>query len=162
MCRAGTLTLLGGRAQDPPVHMGAPFYLVITGPLLEHALFRWEGGYLSWFLGAACFAAATFFRTKGHLDLRKGFSTAIEVVQEAQLVQRGRYRRIRHPLYMGNLCLFVACPLFLAARISWAFTLLGFIGVLARIRIEERFLREHLEGYAAYMEKTWALLPGVY
>jgi protein-S-isoprenylcysteine O-methyltransferase Ste14 len=139
-----------------------PYYLVIVGPLLEYFYFRWEGGYLSWILGTVFYAAATFFRTKGHLDLQKGFSMAIEKIEEVRLVQTGLYRYIRHPLYLGNLCLFVACPLFLAARISWAFTVLGCAGVLVRIRVEERFLREHLEGYRAYIDKTWALIPGLY
>lgn len=161
MRRAGTLARRP-RWEWTMALIMVPYYLVIGGPLLEHLYFGWQGGYLSWILGGALFAAATFLRTKGHLDLREGFSMAIEEVEETRLVQTGLYRHIRHPLYLGNLCLFVACPLFLAARISWAFALLGGIGILARIRIEERFLRQHLEGYAAYMEKTWALIPGLY
>ena len=161
MARTGTLT----RKPQQDWTAGLiviPYFLVIAGPVFEYLYFGPEPGVLSWTLGAVLFLAATFCRTKAHLDLDIGFSMSIEKGEDAQLVQTGLYRTIRHPLYVGNLLLFVACPLFLAARISWVFTALGFIGVLVRIQIEERFLSEKMEGYHEYMSKTWALIPWVY
>ena len=142
--------------------IAVPYYLVMAVPLVEHLYFQWAGGYLYWILGGICFLGGTFFRVRGHLDLQQGFSMAIEEVEQARLVQTGLYAHIRHPLYLGNLCLFVACPLFMAAHYSWALTVLGAIGILWRIQIEERFLQAHLEGYEAYMERTWALFPWTY
>jgi protein-S-isoprenylcysteine O-methyltransferase Ste14 len=142
--------------------IAVPYYLVMAGPLVEHLYLQWEGGYWHWILGGMWFVGAIFFRVRGHLDLQRGFSMAIEEVEQARLVQTGLYAYIRHPLYLGNLCLFVACPLFMATRYCWALTVLGAIGVLWRIQIEERFLRAHLEGYGAYMEKTSALVPWIY
>jgi len=59
----------------------------------------------------------------------------IEKVEGQKLVEIGLYKHIRHPLYLGNLLLFIACPLLLVSRVSWAFTAIGLIGILIRIRI---------------------------
>jgi len=87
---------------------------------------------------------------------------AIETNEESQLVETGLYATIRHPLYLGNLFLFVACPLFLAARISWVFMVLGMVGVVAWIQIEEAFLLNNLPAYGEYGDRTGTLIPGVY
>ena len=142
--------------------IAVPYYLVMVGPLLEYLYFEWRPQPIHVGLGAVCLAAATVLRAKGHLDLGSGFSMAIERAAGSELVETGLYATIRHPLYLGNVALFVGCPLFLAARLSWVFTVLGFVGVLVRIQIEERFLMEQLEGYEAYRERTWALIPGIY
>jgi protein-S-isoprenylcysteine O-methyltransferase Ste14 len=139
-----------------------PYYLVLVGPLLEHLAFEWRPGPVNVALGGLCFAAAAFFRAKAHLDLGRGFSMAIERTEGAGLVDTGLYRTVRHPLYLGNVFLFIACPLFLAARLSYIVAGLGLIGVLIRIRIEEAFLMSEFEDYEAYAERTWALVPGLY
>ena len=139
-----------------------PYYLVLVGPLLEVLAFEWTPGLVHHIAGGLCFAAATLLRTKGHLDLGRGFSMAIEETEEASLVDTGLHARIRHPLYLGNAFLFMACPLFLAAKLSWAATGLGLIGILVRIQMEEAFLRTAFRGYEDYVERTWALIPGVY
>jgi len=139
-----------------------PYYMVLVGPLFEYLAFEWRPGSAHLALGGLLFAAAAFFRAKGHLDLGRAFSMAIERADEARLVDTGLYATIRHPLYLGNVFLFIACPLFLAARLSWAATALGLAGVVIRIRIEEAFLAREFEQYEAYAERTWALIPGVY
>jgi len=112
-------------------------------------------------LGALFFAAATVVRAKARLDLR-GFSVSIEKREGQNLVETGLYKHIRHPLYLGNLFLFVACPLFLASRFSWILTATGAAGILVRIKLEERFLLENMDGYREYMAKTSALFPGLF
>ncbi len=139
-----------------------PYYAVMVGPLLEYLALESIPGLANFGFGGLCFAAAVFFRARGHLDLGRGFSMAIERTDGAGLVDTGLYATIRHPLYLGNLFLFLACPLFLGAKLSWIAAVLGLVGVLIRIQMEEAFLMRELEGYEAYVERTWALLPGVY
>ena len=138
-----------------------PFGLSIVGPLLEYYYFGWQGGPLNWIFGTLFIAGATWLRCRGHIDLRGSYSMAVERPQEG-LVTRGIYAHIRHPLYLGNLCLFIGCPLLLAARWTWLATLLGLIGLLVRIPIEERLLRELYPEYDAYRQRTAALIPGVF
>jgi protein-S-isoprenylcysteine O-methyltransferase Ste14 len=142
--------------------IAVPFYGVIIGALLEHLYLETTPTFVNLLLGSLLFAAATFLRTKGHLDLQKGFSMFLERPDSQGLVTTGLYGFIRHPLYLGNLCLFVACPLFMAATFTWIVAGLGIVGVFVRIPIEERFLKAEVEGYTTYMEETWALIPGIY
>ena len=139
-----------------------PYVLVIAVPLLEAYLFEVEPGTVSLVLGALLFLAATAVRVKGHLDLGRGFSMAVQEVGDAALVRSGLYAHIRHPLYLGNALLFAACPTFLASRLAWACAVLGWVGIVLRIRVEERFLVEHMAGYAEYVGETSALLPGLF
>jgi protein-S-isoprenylcysteine O-methyltransferase Ste14 len=136
--------------------------LAITGPLVEFLHFHTRPGLVSWILGIILFAAAALVRGKAHLDLKEGFSPVIERKADQRLVTTGLYRHIRHPLYLGTLFLLIACPVFLASRISWVFALAGLVGILIRIKMEERFLIEKLEGYCDYLNRTSALIPGIF
>ncbi|MBM4046651.1 MAG: isoprenylcysteine carboxylmethyltransferase family protein [Planctomycetes bacterium] len=144
-----------------PLVVGS-FLLILIAPVLECLYRGTRPSLMAYASGGFFFLLAILFRTRGHLDLRRGFSMAVERVDGQPLVDTGLYRHIRHPLYLGTLCLFVACPMFLAARLSWVLTFLGFLAVYVRIRKEERFLAEQMTGYKDYMTRTWALIPKVY
>ena len=138
-----------------------PMWLVLIGPVLEFFIlgnrpYTWEMG-----LGAALFILAGYFSIKGYLDLEEGFAKAIEL-DDTTLVVTGIYKIIRNPVSLGNILFCIACPLFLAAGPSWIPALVGVLGVLLRISIEENFLQRHVHDYAAYKERTWALIPYIY
>jgi protein-S-isoprenylcysteine O-methyltransferase Ste14 len=40
--------------------------------------------------------------------------------------------------------------------------LIGIFTVMFRISIEESFMQQHIPDYAAYKERTWALIPWIY
>lgn len=75
------------------------------------------------------------------------------------LVQRGPYRIVRHPMYLGELIYQISCfaGSFSIVRLG---LLLGFVGLeIIRILREERLIA----GYDRYSEKTrWRLLPGIW
>ena len=139
-----------------------PFLLVLVGPPMEYLYFRREPGSLTLILGALFFLLGTLFRAKGRTDLQRAFSVFIENRPGHDLVESGLYKAIRHPLYLGDIFLFVACSLFLGAQVPWIFTVVGLAGILVRIQLEERFLCENMPGYRAYMRKTSALFPGIF
>jgi protein-S-isoprenylcysteine O-methyltransferase Ste14 len=81
---------------------------------------------------------------------------------EAELVERGAYRLVRHPIYGG----LILGALGLAVITPWpgtyaAVALLAIVLDLKR-RPEERWLRDRFPGYAAYQARTKALLPLLY
>ena len=139
-----------------------PFLLVLVGPPIEYLYLKREPGILALFLGVLFFLLGTLFRAKGRMDLARAFSVFIENKTGYNLVETGLYKTIRHPLYLGNVFLFVACPLFLGAQISWIFTVIGLAGIWVRIQLEERFLCENMPGYRAYMRRTSALFPRIF
>ncbi|MGC9523141.1 MAG: methyltransferase family protein [Anaerolineae bacterium] len=140
-----------------------PYWLVLVAPPLEYMARDYRRPSVpSLALGVLLFAAATYVRVRAHLDLGKQFSMFLEEGKEEGLVTTGLYGKIRHPLYLGNLLLFLACPTFLGVAWSWILTLVGIVGVVVRIEMEERFLRRTFEGYDAYTEETSRLIPGIY
>ena len=138
-----------------------PMWLVLIGPVAEFIFLHNRPSIWEMVAGGALFAGAVFFSVKGYLNLEQGFSQAIER-DDTQLVITGLYKTIRHPVSLGNILFLVACPLFLAAGPSWIPALIGVLGVMLRISIEESFMQRHVPDYAAYKERTWALIPFIY
>lgn len=75
----------------------------------------------------------------------------------------GPYRFVRHPGYVGSILNELAVPILLS---SWWALLLGVINVglfVARTALEDRDLRNELDGYKAYADQVrYRLLPGVW
>ena len=97
-------------------------------------------------------------------DLRRARSlTALpKPKDDATFVDRGAYRRVRHPIYGGLLL----AALGLAVITPWAGTFIA-VGLLAIVldlkrRREEVWLAERYPGYAAYRARTKALIPFLY
>ncbi len=79
------------------------------------------------------------------------------------VITGGPYRFVRHPGYAAAPYLFVGGGLALG---SWLAALVGLFMALLLFRrtaLEDRFLRERLEGYAAYAERVrYRVFPGVW
>jgi len=85
-----------------------------------------------------------------------------DVRHNSQLVRSGPYRWLRHPIYaallLGALALVVDTPTWWRAAI-WI-VLLG--DLLIKLHYEERMLADHFPDYAAYMQASKRLIPGIY
>jgi protein-S-isoprenylcysteine O-methyltransferase Ste14 len=86
----------------------------------------------------------------------------IAPAEPATLVERGPYRRLRHPMYLAELAMAFGVPLLLGARWTLALGLVFSILVVRRIAVEERALAERLPDYPAYAARTSKLIPHVY
>lgn len=79
------------------------------------------------------------------------------------VVSSGPYRWVRHPGYAGSLLVYLTTPVFLDS--AWAFVPAAFltIAMVIRTELEDRTLREQLEGYREYARKVrYRLVPGVW
>lgn len=161
MSRAGSIDRRS-KPEATAFLIAVPYYAVLIGPMIEYFRFDRTPGIVFLVLGGLLFAGASVVRYRAHIDLGKAFSMYLEVDEGSGIVRNGLYAHIRHPLYLANILLFIACPLFLQSTFSWAFALLGLIGVLIRIRLEERFLQSTTKRYEQYISETWALIPGLY
>ena len=76
------------------------------------------------------------------------------------VIDTGVYAIVRHPMYAGAILLIVGLPLWLE---SYAAAMLGsavIATIVARILIEERFLKRELKGYEAYTKRVrYRLIP---
>jgi protein-S-isoprenylcysteine O-methyltransferase Ste14 len=71
-----------------------------------------------------------------------------------RVIDTGLYGLVRHPFYAGMLLVYVGTALWLGSYAA-AIGATGFlIMTLARIVIEEAYLRDHLPGYAAYARRV--------
>jgi protein-S-isoprenylcysteine O-methyltransferase Ste14 len=93
------------------------------------------------------------------------FSSVIRIQTDRghHLITSGPYRYVRHPAYAVCPLIFIGGALVLG---SWLAALIGVVlvvPVLRRASIEDRVLREQLEGYAAYAQRVrYRVLPGVW
>lgn len=112
--------------------------------------------------GAALAVAGGAFSIAAVRALGRSFTPLPRPGESAELVERGPYRYVRHPIY-GAVLLFAA-----------GFSLLTSIPALAgacalavcwalKSRVEERFLAARYPAYAAYLERTpRRFLPSVW
>lgn len=87
----------------------------------------------------------------------------IQADREHQVITTGPYKYVRHPGYIGVILAFIAMPLILGSILT--FIPVGAICVLFIIRtyLEDKTLREELEGYTEYAQKTrYRLIPGIW
>lgn len=91
----------------------------------------------------------------------RSFSVMPEPTSKGELVTRGIYRHIRHPMYLAVLLCGLAACLAYASALKWGLLALLASVLIAKIRREERLLLARFAGYAAYRLRTKALIPGL-
>jgi protein-S-isoprenylcysteine O-methyltransferase Ste14 len=79
-----------------------------------------------------------------------------------RLVQTGPYRWIRHPMYTAVLLLGLACAFTSTQPAAWGAWLALASVLLAKARLEERWLQTVYPAYAHYMARTRRFVPGVW
>ena len=134
---------------------------------------RWYGdGWLKWrFLpdadwieGLGCLVAlaGAAIAIWARRMLGDNWSVAVQLKQGHELIERGPYRWVRHPIYSGLLLAFVGTVVLIGE-------LRGLIGLAIiatsfwfKLRMEERWLGQQFgAAYAGYRERVRALIPGV-
>jgi len=95
------------------------------------------------------------------LTLGRFLNWQVQVLPDHNIVDKGPYRLIRHPMYTGQIVSFIGLGL---AMQSWAAILVVLVasGIRygIRIRVEERLLVSKLgNNYVQYMKRTKRLIP---
>ncbi|MCC7448706.1 MAG: isoprenylcysteine carboxylmethyltransferase family protein [Anaerolineae bacterium] len=90
-------------------------------------------------------------------------SHVVEVEAKQTVISSGSYSVVRHPMYVGNILMYVFSPLALGSYWATVPALLIIPLIVARITNEEKVLVKELGGYQAYMEKIrYRLVPGIW
>ena len=80
----------------------------------------------------------------------------------SELIQRGPYRSIRHPIYSFQMMMLLGAALLLPTVASVGLVILHFICASVKARDEERHLINIFgEKYVAYRTRTGKFLPGL-
>ena len=144
------LLLLGGLVV--PIIYAATHWLDFA----NYRLPDWAG-----WLGAVLVAISLFVFWRGHVDLGVNWSPTLEIREEHELITRGIYGSIRHPMYASQWILAIAQPLLLHNWIAGFLNLLAFIPFyLLRVKAEEQLMLEQFGNqYRSYMQKVGAVFP---
>jgi protein-S-isoprenylcysteine O-methyltransferase Ste14 len=87
----------------------------------------------------------------------------VEVDEAQKVISSGPYAIIRHPMYIGMLLMYGFSPLALGSYWAVLPALILIPIIVARIVNEEKVLRQDLEGYEEYTQKTrYRLIPGIW
>ena len=121
------------------------------------------GGEAARWLGVLLYTAGGVLRLAPVFVLGRRFSGLVAIQPGHRLVTTGLYGIIRHPSYLGLFVLTLGWGLAFRSGVGVIIAVLMLIVVLARIKAEERLLRETFRPeYDAYRARTWRLLPYVY
>ena len=76
------------------------------------------------------------------------------------VIDSGVYGVVRHPMYAGAALVLLGMPLWLQSSAAAVLALVPMALLVIRIRVEERFLRQELDGYAAYAARIrYRMIP---
>lgn len=141
--------------------MGAA--LVVGGWLSAAGIARLPGpAWLAW-LGTLLTAGGIWLRLYANKLLGAYFTRTLKVKKGQPVVQRGPYRVIRHPGYLGIISMWIGGGLATMNALALAFVAALVIGVYVyRMNSEEAMLAKSIRGYRKYQQRTWRLLPFVY
>lgn len=90
-------------------------------------------------------------------------SRTIKVEAGQNVIDKGLYGVVRHPMYFATIILFLSMPLILGSLVSFFVFLLYPILIIFRIINEEKYLEENLIGYAEYKKKVkYRLIPFIW
>lgn len=122
----------------------------------NYTLPAWAG-----WLGVMIAAGALFVFWRAHADLGLNWSPSLEIREKHELITRGIYGVIRHPMYASQWLLVIAQPLLLQNWIAGFLNFLVFIPFyLLRVKAEEQMMLDSFgTKYQEYRNKTGTILP---
>ena len=105
--------------------------------------------------------ASLIFVTAAVRTLGKQWSLQARVLEHHELIRRGPYRIVRHPIYTGMFGMLITSSL---ARGHWVGLIIAsivyYLGTVMRVRSEEKLLREQFGSqYEEYAREVPALIP---
>jgi protein-S-isoprenylcysteine O-methyltransferase Ste14 len=90
-------------------------------------------------------------------------SARIQRERGQTVVTTGPYAHVRHPGYISIIVQALSFPLVMGSPVTFVPALVSVLAVVARTALEDRMLREELDGYREYAERVrWRLVPGVW
>jgi protein-S-isoprenylcysteine O-methyltransferase Ste14 len=81
---------------------------------------------------------------------------------DAQLVQSGAYRLVRHPIYSGIILAGIGFAFIVNGTLTFLYVLILFIFFDIKSRREEKWLARKFTDYAAYQKRVKKLIPFIY
>lgn len=133
---------------------------------LDAKRFHWSAGFPVGLqgVGGALQLLGSYFMFRAVAE--NTFASSVVRIQKERgqkVISSGVYRLVRHPMYLGAICMILGGPLLLGSRYGMALSPLLIAVLVIRTLGEERLLADRLEGYEAYRQKVrYRLIPWVW
>jgi protein-S-isoprenylcysteine O-methyltransferase Ste14 len=136
--------------------------VMLNRPLGASTLYVLPVGLGPYFLGLLLCALGLGFTVWARVHLGANWSDTVSRKQGHELVSSGPYARVRHPIYTGLLLAFASVVIARGDLISVLGGTMMTLGVLQKLRIEERWMTETFgAAYAEYRDRVPALIPAL-
>jgi len=114
----------------------------------------------AWIAGLALTAAGVGISIWARLSLGTNWSGLVTLKDGHELVRKGLYRWIRHPIYTGILLGMIGTAMIRGHLRGWVGLAIVFATFYFKARREERFLREEFgAGFEEHAQRTGMFLP---
>ena len=140
------------------------YLLLFYGPRLPYPLNLGITPYVAPTAGAAAVLCVIglVFAVWARVTLGRNWSGVVTLKEGHELVERGPYRFVRHPIYTGILTMFFATAVAQGHLSGFVGTLLLFASFWIKLRDEEKLmLQQFPEQYADYRRRTKRIIPFV-
>lgn len=115
------------------------------------------------FAGFAIVLAGAAFAFWARFTIGRNWSSNVTIKKDHELIRRGPYAFVRHPIYTGILTMVLGTAIVIGEIRALGALGLAFLGFRIKSLIEERFMTEQFgEQYADYKARVRALIPLVY
>ena len=142
----------------------AGYFLLIRGHRLPYSLSARVLPHIeviAW-AGAALCVAGLAFCIWARVTLGRNWSGAVTLKEEHELIERGPYRLVRHPIYTGLIAMCLATAIVLGHVGGIIGLVLVFISFWIKLSDEERvMLKQFPDQYAAYQQRVKRIIPFV-
>ena len=118
-------------------------------------------GLLLWF-GYGIFILGTIIALIAAINLGKNLTPLPRPKENAELVQTGLYRLVRHPIYFGVIVLSIGWGAIQQSALVWLYVIVIAIFFDIKSRKEERWLVARFSTYANYQGRVRKLIPWLY
>ncbi len=113
--------------------------------------------------GIILLLAGSGLRSAARRALGESFSQVVKASSKQTLVTSGVYRMARHPIYLGEILVYLSIPMIFSSFYGIIPVFVLIPSSLYRIKVEEKALSSHFgQEYAEYKKRTKKIVPYLY
>ena len=120
----------------------------------------WASSTILWVIALLLVASGSAFAIWARLTIGRNWSSTVTLKQDHELVRRGPYSIVRHPIYTGLLSMSVGTMVLTGLVESVGVVAVGIFYVAIKVRDEERLMSETFPAqYPEYQRTVKSIIP---